>query len=288
MKPIQFSARLLVTLAALALAALVAWQLWDYYMQAPWTRDGTIRADTVDLAPDVSGPVVAVFVQDNQPVHAGDPLFEIDPARFQLAQAQADANAAKTKAAMEDAEHTASRYAGLSNNAVSGQSRDQSNSVALEAEADYAEAQANQAIAALNLQRTTVRATVNGIVTNFSVRPGDYATAGSPVIAIVDTDSLYVDGYFEETKLSRIALGDAARITLLDGAPPLTGHVTGIAAAITDAERTASPTLLADVNPTFTWVRLARRVPVRIALDHVPPHTILVAGMTCTVAITQP
>jgi RND family efflux transporter MFP subunit len=287
MKPIKFPARLLVTLAALSLAALVAWQLWVYYMEDPWTRDGTIRADTVDLAPDVSGPVVSVFVQDNQPVHIGDPLFEIDPARFKLAQAQADANAAKTKAAMQDAERTASRYASLSNNAASGQSRDQSSSVAVEAQADYAQAQANQAIAALNLERTTVRATVNGIVTNVSLRPGDYATAGTPVIAIVDTDSLYVDGYFEETKLGRIAVGDPARVTLLDGAPPLTGHVTGIAAAITDAERTASPNLLANVNPTFTWVRLARRVPVRIALDHVPPHTILVAGMTCTVAISH-
>jgi multidrug resistance efflux pump len=122
-------------------------------------------------------------------------------------------------------------------------------------------------------------------VTNFSMRPGDYVSTGTPVVAIVDSDSLYVDGYFEETKLRRIAVGDSAQVTLLDGGPPIIGHVAGIAAGITDADRNASPTLLADVNPTFTWVRLAQRVPVRIALDQVPAGTQLVAGMTCTVVI---
>jgi len=285
MKPASFTLRLIVTLVVLALASLVAWQLWIYYMEAPWTRDGTVRADTVNLAPDVSGPVVQVFVADNQVVEAGQPLFQIDPTRFQLAIAEAKAEVMKTKAALQNAQSTASRYASLSANAVSGLSRDETDSAALEAEADYDQAQADEAVAELNLQRTTVRATVNGVVTNFSMRPGDYVSAGTAVIAIVDTDSLYVDGYFEETKLRHIAPGDPATVTLLDGAPALTGHVEGLAAGIADGEREPNPTLLADVNPTFTWVRLAQRVPVRIALDHVPPGTVLVAGMTCTVVI---
>jgi RND family efflux transporter MFP subunit len=283
MKP--FILRLFVTLALLGVAAIVGWQLWIYYMDDPWTRDGTVRADTVELAPDISGPVVRVFVQDNQPVHVGDALFQVDPIRFQLAIAQAQAAVVKTKAAMQDAQRTASRYASLSQSAVSGQSRDETNSAALEAQADYDQAQADEAVAELNLARTTVRATVNGIVTNFSMRPGDYVSAGTPVVAIVDTDSLYVDGYFEETKLRHIALGDAAQVTLLDGAPAILGHVAGIAAGITDAERVANPTLLAEIDPTFTWVRLARRIPVRIALDRVPAGEQLVAGMTCTVSI---
>jgi len=285
MNPKPFILRFFVTLLLLCAAALVAWQLWVYYMDDPWTRDGTVRADTVALAPDVSGPVVQVFVQDNQTVTAGEPLFQIDPIRFTLAIAQAKAAVVKTKAAMEDAESTASRYAALSSNAVSGQSRDQTNSAAMEAEADYEQAQADEAVAELNLARSTVRATVNGVVTNFSMRPGDYVNAGDPMVAIVDTDSLYVDGYFEETKLRHIAVGDRAEVSLLDGAPALAGHVTGIAAGITDAERVANPTLLAEVDPTFTWVRLARRIPVRIELDHVPAGTPLVAGMTCTVTI---
>ncbi|MGE4339970.1 MAG: HlyD family secretion protein [Pigmentiphaga sp.] len=136
-----------------------------------------------------------------------------------------------------------------------------------------------------NLQRTTVRATVNGVVTNFSMQPGDYAGTGTAVIAIVDTDSLYVDGYFEETKLHHIQVGDKAKVQLLQGGPAIDGHVQGFAAGIADGERIAAPTLLADVNPTFTWVRLAARIPVRIAIDHVPAGAHLVAGMTATVTI---
>jgi RND family efflux transporter MFP subunit len=284
----SFIIRFFVTLLAAAIAAVVAWQLWIYYMDDPWTRDGTVRADVVEIAPDVSGLVASVYVHDNQEVHTGDKLFQIDPVRFTVALTQAQAAVAKAKAAYDDARANADRYASLSNNAVSGLNRDQSSAQALEAEAEWQQAQADEAVAQLNLTRSTVRATVNGIITNFSMRPGDYVTVGSAVAALVDEDSLYVDGYFEETKLRGIALGDPARVTLLGGGPAITGHVESIAAGIADGERTASPNLLADVNPTFTWVRLAQRVPVRIALDNVPAGTRLIAGLTATVQIEPP
>jgi RND family efflux transporter MFP subunit len=239
----------------------------------------------VEIAPDVSGLVAQVFVRDNQAVRTGDPLFQIDPVRFTLAVQEAQATVARAKAAYDDAARNAARYAALSNNAASGLSRDQSSAQALEAAAEWHQAQADLAVAQLNLARSIVRATVNGIITNFSMRPGDYVTTGNAVAALVDTDSLYVDGYFEETKLNRIAVGDPARVTLLDGGPAISGHVESIAAGIADAERTPSPNLLADVNPTFTWVRLAQRVPVRIAIDHVPSGTTLIAGLTATVVI---
>jgi RND family efflux transporter MFP subunit len=280
-----FIARLIVTGIAVAIAAVVAWQLWVYYMDDPWTRDGRVRADIVEIAPDVSGLVAQVFVRDNQAVRTGDPLFQIDPVRFTLAVQEAQATVARAKAAYDDAARNAARYAALSNNAASGLSRDQSSAQALEAAAEWHQAQADLAVAQLNLARSIVRATVNGIITNFSMRPGDYVTTGNAVAALVDTDSLYVDGYFEETKLNRIAVGDPARVTLLDGGPAISGHVESIAAGIADAERTPSPNLLADVNPTFTWVRLAQRVPVRIAIDHVPSGTTLIAGLTATVVI---
>lgn len=285
MNTAPFATRLFITLLVLAAASVIGWQLWVYYMDAPWTRDGAVRADVVELGPDVSGPVVQIFVHDNQVVHAGDKLFQIDPTRFHLAAQQQSAILAKARAAMLDAQRTAGRYAALSANAVSGQTRDQTGSAAAEAMAEYNEAQADAAVAALNLSRTTVRATVNGVVTNFSMQPGDYVTAGAPVMAIVDTDSLYVDGYFEETKIRRISVGDPAVVTLLDGGAAIRGHVVSIAAGITDSQRAASPSLLADVNPTFTWVRLPARVPVRIALDDIPASTVLVAGMTCTVNV---
>jgi len=287
MKFTSFLPRFLVTLAVVAIAALVAWQLWIYYMLDPWTRDGKVRADIVEVAPDVSGLVAQVFIHDNQPVHTGDPLFQIDPVRFTLALQQAIANTAKAKATLNQAQSDARRVDSLSSNAVAAQSRDQSNTNALEAEAAYDAALADQGVAKLNLDRATVRATVNGIVTNFSMQPGDYVTAGNAVAALVDTDSLYIDGYFEETKLPRIQVGDTALVTLLGGGPTITGHVQSIAAGIADTERQESPNLLANINPTFTWVRLAQRVPVRIGLDHVPAGIRLIAGLTATVQIEQ-
>lgn len=281
----SFLSRFLITLAVVLIAAFVGWQLWIYYMQDPWTRDGRVRADIVEIAPDVSGLVADVYVHDNQQVHIGDPLFQIDKVRFVVALQQAQAMVAKDQAALAQSESDAKRYAGLSGSAVSALTRDQSNTAVLEAQAELAQAMATQAAAQLDLTRSTIRATVNGIITNFSMRPGDYVTAGSAVTALVDTDSIYVDGYFEETKLRRIAIGNRARITLLGGGPVIRGHVESIDAGITDDERVASPNLLADVNPTFTWVRLAQRVPVRIALDHVPAGTRLIAGLTATVEI---
>jgi RND family efflux transporter MFP subunit len=283
----SFLPRFFVTLVVVAVAAIVAWQLWVYYMEDPWTRDGRVRADVVEIAPDVSGLVAQVFVQDNQVVHAGEKLFQIDPVRFTLAVRQAQAEVAKAQAQYDEASRDAKRYASLSGNAVSDLTRDQSNTEALEAQASLDQAQADLETANLNLSRATVVATVNGVITNFSMRPGDYVMTGTAVAALVDSDSLYVDGYFEETKLPRIAIGDPATITLLGGGPAITGHVQSIDAGIADNERVPAPNLLADVNPTFTWVRLAQRVPVRIALDHVPAGTRLIAGLTATVQIGQ-
>jgi RND family efflux transporter MFP subunit len=285
MSVLKFLPRFLVTVVVVAVAAVIAWQLWIYYMQDPWTRDGRVRADVVEIAPDVSGLVAQVFVQDNQAVRTGDPMFQIDPVRFQVALQDANAVVARDQAALDEAARDAKRYDALSGNAVSSVTRDQSNTQVLEAQAQLDEAKANLATAALNLQRATVRASVDGIVTNFSMRPGDYVTTGNAVAALVDTDSIYVDGYFEETKLPRIRIGDAAKVMLLGGGGTIEGHVQSIDAGITDNERTASPNLLADVNPTFTWVRLAQRVPVRIAIDHVPAGTRLIAGLTATVVI---
>jgi multidrug resistance efflux pump len=205
--------------------------------------------------------------------------------RFNVALEQANAVVAKDAAALDEAARDARRYDALSGNAVSSVTRDQSNTQVLEAQAELDQAKADQATATLNVQRATVRATVNGVITNFSMRPGDYVTTGSAVAALVDSDSLYVDGYFEETKLPRIAVGDTATVTLLGGGAAIAGHVQSIDAGIADNERSESPNLLADVNPTFTWVRLAQRVPVRIAIDRVPAGTRLIAGLTATVQV---
>ena len=142
--------------------------------------------------------------------------------------------------------------------------------------------------ARLNLERTTIRATVNGIVTNVELQPGDYATAGHQVLALVDTDAIYIDGYFEETKLPQIRVGDRARVHLMGLDTDLRGTVESIAAAIEDRERSASSANLANVNPTFSWVRLAQRIPVRIRLEGVGGGIRMIPGRTATVSIDVP
>ena len=277
--------RLVVSGIVVAAAAAVGWQLWVYYMEEPWTRDGRVRADVVQVAPDVAGIVTEVLVRDNQEVQQGDVLFRIDRDRYRLALAQADAAMANRLAAKDQADRDAERYRRLDVTAVSQAQREQALSVAEQAAAAVQQAQADRDLAQLNLDRTEIKAPVNGIVTNLDLQVGDYVAAGHPVIAVVDTDTFHVDGYFEETKLDRIRIGDPVTIYLIGVGPALQGHVEGIASAIVDRERSSSSDLLANVNPTFAWVRLAQRIPVRIAIDFVPPDVQLIAGRTATVVV---
>lgn len=274
-----------VTLIVVVLAVAAGWRLWDYYMTAPWTRDGRVRADVVGVTPDVSGLVAEVLARDNQPVRAGDVIFRVDRARFELAVQQAQAAVASRLAALQEAQREATRYGSLSNIAVSQEKQQQTEAALQQAAASYQQAQADLGVAKLNLDRTEVKASVNGVITNFDLRPGDYVTAGHPVTALVDTDSIHVDGYFEETKLPAIQPGDAATVQILGERTALTGRVESIAGAIEDRERGTSGSLLANINPTFSWVRLAQRVPVRVTLDQPPPDLRLLPGRTATVII---
>ncbi|WP_043362217.1 HlyD family secretion protein [Belnapia sp. F-4-1] len=279
--------RLALTLLAAALAGLVGWQLWDYYILAPWTRDGRVRADVVGVTPDVSGLVAAVAVQDNQVVERGALLFEIDRARFELAVQQADAAAQSRWEALQQSQRDARRVTRLDQSAVSVQTQERAVSDANQAAAAYAQAIAERDVARLNLERSRVMAPVSGTVTNLELRPGDYVTAGRAVLALVDRDTIRIEGYFEETKLPRIAPGAPAQVRLMGERADIRGHVDSIAGGIEDRDRAAGPNLLANVNPTFSWVRLAQRVPVRIAIDSVPQGVRLLPGRTATVSIGE-
>jgi multidrug resistance efflux pump len=285
MKFLSLLLRVLITLAVVAGAGISGWYLWDYYMEAPWTRDSRVRVEIIQLAPDVSGLVTNVNVIDNQTVKAGDILFVIDRDRYQLAQAQAQASLESHKASLAQAQRDLNRVTQLSNVSISVAQREQYQSSVDVSAANLREAQATLDIAKLNLVRTEIHAPVNGFVTNLLLRKGDYVTAGTPILALVDSGSYYVAGYFEETKLPRIHIGDRASVRLLGIEQPLDGYVSGIASGIVDHERMTSPNLLANVNPTFNWVRLAQRIPVRIDFDHVPDGVKLIAGQTATVVI---
>ena len=282
---LSFLLRFGVTAVVVAIAGLVAWQLWLYYMVAPWTRDGRVRADVVPVSADVSGLVSDVFVHDNQVVKRGDPLFRIDQKRFEFALAQAKAEVASRQATLDQNKRDLARSKALTSVVVTAQKVEQDQQTVDVSTAALDQANANLDVAKLNLERSTVTAPVNGIVTNFGLLPGRYVNAGAPILAIIDSDTFRVEGYFEETKLRGVHVGDKATVRLLGDSRILTGHVESIASGIEDQSRGTSGDLLASVNPTFNWVRLAQRVPVRIKLDELPDDSRLVTGRTATVYI---
>ena len=285
MNTLKLIGRVAVTLIVVVAAVYVGRQLWGHYMDEPWTRDARLRADVVGIAPDVSGLVSDVLVKDNETVKKGDLLFRVDRDRFAIALEQADAALASSQAALDQARRESQRQARLGD-AASLQQKEQAQTTEQQDEAALRQATANRELAQLNLDRSEVRATVNGTISNLSLRPGDYVSAGTAKVALIDTDSLRVEGYFEETKLPRIHVGDEVYIHLMGQAEKLTGHVESIAYGIEDRERTSGG-LLANITPTFSWVRLAQRVPVRIALDKVPDGTKLIAGLTATVEVQE-
>ena len=276
-------ARLLVTLAVVAAAVWAGLRLWDHYELEPWTRDGRVRANVVQIAPDVSGLVTAVPVQDNQPVAAGALLFEVDSARYALALRQAESARVASKVALAQAQRENARNVDLGN-LISQELREQTGSRVEAAQASVAQADVALDAARLNLERAQVRAPADGLVTNLDMRTGSYAQAGRAALALVDAKSFYVEGYFEETKLARIHVGDRVRVTPMGGAR-LDGTVESIAAGIADRDRSTGTNLLPSVNPTFNWVRLAQRIPVRVKLDPLAAGTRLVAGETVTVQV---
>lgn len=279
--------RIVLTLLFVAAAGLAGWYIWEKYELEPWTRDGKVRADIVQVTPDVSGLVTDVFIHDNQTVHQGQVLFLIDQPRYKLALAQAEAALASAQAALDEAKREDARNHALGN-LVSTEIREQGTTRLEAAEATFAQAVTARDLAKLNLDRTTVVASVNGLLGNVELQPGDYATAGHPVFALVDSDSLRVEGYFEETKLPRIHVGDRVKVQLMGEPKPFYGHVQSIAGGIEDRERGPSANLLPNVNPTFSWVRLAQRVPVRVVVDQPSPDISLIAGRTATVTVLKP
>jgi len=304
--------RVVLTLLLVAGAIFALVIVWRHYENDPWTRDGSVQADVVQVSADVAGLVTQIRVHDNQLVHAGDILFVVDQERYaaQLAQVQATvisarasienarASQANARATLDNASREEKRYLSLGD-LVSQEVRDervtaveQDRAALLQAgasldsaKASLKQAEANRRLAEVNMERSAVRAGVNGYITGFSMRPGDYVAAGSPQFALLDTDSFYVLGYFEETKLHRFELGDRVRINLLGDRRPLWGHVDSLAAGITDRQQNISGVLLPNITPTFSWIRLAQRIPVRVVIDRIPTGIRLVAGRTATVTI---
>src|SRR5262252_4775617 len=331
-----------ITLVTTALAGLLGSAMWGVYMETPWTRDATVRAYVVMMAPEVAGRIVELHVVDNKFVHKGDLLMVIDPTNYSIAVSQADAAVQQAQASVQNvdaqlavqeaqinasqaamdqaeavlvfAQQQATRYQtleksgyGSTQNAqqFTSQLRQQEAAVhsALEnhnlakrqvetlkaqrksAEATLAQAEAQLSQARVNLERTRILSPVDGYVTNLLAQLGNFINVGVNTISLVDANSFWVDGYFEETNLAPIRVGDPAQVKLMGYSQIMRGHVDSIARAINVANAQAAGQGVANVNPIFTWVRLAQRIPVRIHLDEVPPGVVLSAGMTATVNV---
>ena len=285
-KPLLTLGRVVLTLLVVSLATVLVWQMVLYYMFAPWTRDGHIRADVIQIAPDVSGLIQQVSVRDNQVVKRGDVLFSIDQDRFHLALRQAQATLAERRETLAQAQREARRNRGLGN-LVAQEQLEESQSRQARAQSALAEAQVAVDAAQLNLDRSVVRSPVDGYLNDRAPRAHEFVSAGRPVLSVVDSNSYHVDGYFEETKLGGIHIGQAVDIRVMGDDARLRGRVQSIAAGIEDRDRSSGANLLPNVNPAFSWVRLAQRIPVRIAFDEVPQDFRMIAGRTATVSIIE-
>ena len=275
----------LITLVLVAGAALAVWFFWHQYMHTLWTRDARVRAAVIQVAPDVSGPITELNVSNNARVEQGDPLFVVDPERYRLALFQARAELEHRRLESKLRSDEAARRDRLGR-AVSAEEREEATSLADVARADLQAAQAALQKAELDLARTRVSAPADGHVTHLLAHAGDYARAGEPVLTLVDADSFWVEAYFRETQVHRIRVGDPAKVRLLGVDRALEGRVAGIARGIGNTNAVAGGDQgLAEVAPTFEWVRLAQRIPVQIELRAVPESLTLAAGMTASVKI---
>jgi multidrug resistance efflux pump len=287
-KKIPRPARIVITAVVTVVAVALGVRAFAFYEYSPWTRDGRISAYVIDSAAEVPGLVIEVAVQDNQFVHKNDLLYKIDPRDYQAAvqRTQASLDSARAQLALQRA--NLQRRETVMAGAVSAEDRQV---FATNVQADQANVESAQAAlykAQVDLQRTEIRSPVNGYVTNLTVRAGNYANAGQRQMSVIDADSYWITGYFEETRLRHIRIGASARAALM-GYPnqEVTGHVESLNRGIADTNTAPNPQGLPQVDPVFTWVRLAQRIPVRIHIDHVPAGVHLAIGETCTIHVER-
>ncbi|MFT4302660.1 MAG: HlyD family secretion protein [Desulfovibrio sp.] len=276
-----------LTLSIVIFAWLLVSALWRAYVLAPWTRDGRVSAQIVRIAPEVSGTVSDVLVSDDQHVKQGDILYRIDSAYFALALAQAEAQLAAANASLLQKTEDARRRRGMES-IVPAEEIQRANQTMAIAQADLSSAQVAVDKAKLDMEHTVLRSPVDGYITRLRLNKGDYAVTGQPNIALVDANSFQIIGYFEETKLHDIQPGAFAQIRLMGFDDVLPGRVVSIGRGIADTNQQADAQGLPNVAPSFSWVRLAQRIPVRIEFERLPPNLVLAAGMTGSIEVTTP
>ncbi|MDC0610701.1 HlyD family secretion protein [Vibrio sp.] len=280
------SMRILLTIAIVIVAIICGRWVWDHYLYSPWTRDGRVNAHVITIAPDVSGFVTDVNVKDNQQVQKGDELFKVDATRYEVKIHQLEATVENKLYSWELAKHRYERRKNLpSKQSISTEDLETARINTNIAKANYELAKAELEEAKLNLTRTSVIAPEDGVVINLTLRQGNYVNQGTSTLALIKKNSFYVTGYFEETKLPLVHVGQKAEVTLMNSNKPLEGHVVSVGRAIANSNTNANNQLLPQVQQTFNWVRLAQRIPVDITLDDIKQQEQLSAGMTVSIKL---
>ena len=279
----------LVTLTAVIAAGYVLSNMFSEYLFQPWTRDGHVRAQIIKITPRVSGPIVDLPIHDNQKVQKGDLLFRIDPRTYELAIEQAEAKLQQALASELVKQDQATRGKELyrkDRGAISEQALVRKKNDLLVARANVQVAQSNLEKARLDLEFTEVRAPVDGYVTNLLLRYGSQTVANQPALALIDSNSFWVHGYFKETQVEYIRKDNKAVIKLMTYPDaPLEGVVESMGWGIAQQDGAPAADLLPSIKPSFDWIRLAQRIPVRIRLTHIPDEVDLRVGSSASVFI---
>ena len=279
----------IINLAVIAAVAWYAYQAFEEYIHNPWTRDGQVRGHVIQVAPRVSGMVTHIAVIDNQFVHQGDLLFKIDQETFEIAIAQAEANLKRDQISSRSSKIEYDRLQEIFEKdpgAVSQKDLNRREANYLQSLSQIDVSKENLRSAKLNLSYTQVYAAVDGYVSNVDFQIGTQAVANTPIIALVDSNSFWVFGYFRESQIGKFKIGDPARVTLMAyPEQPLNGTVESLGWGIAPSDGNTGAKLLPSIKPVFQWIRLAQRIPVRIKLDKVPEDVELRFGLTASVMV---
>ena len=281
----------IVNIVLIAAVLWYAYQTFEEYINNPWTRNGQLRGQVIQVAPRVSGTVTSVAVIDNQFVNEGDLLFEIDPEPFTIAIAQAEANLRRSHISSKSAKIEYDRLLEIFEKdpgAVSQKDLNRRESNYLQSLSKIDVANETLRNAKLNLGYTSVHAAVEGYVSNINFQIGTQAVANTPILALVDSNSFWVFGYFRESQIGRFKIGDPAKVTLMAYPDlPLHGTVESLGWGIAPSDGNAGAYLLPSIKPVFQWIRLAQRIPVRIKLEEIPEDVELRFGLTASVMIER-
>lgn len=272
-------------------AIYLGYQKYEEYFNNPWTRDGQVRANIIKVAPRVSGPIVNVAVNDNQFVRKGDLLFQVDPSTYAISLSQAEVSLERSKVSSRGKKIEYDRLLDIrakDKGAVSHKDLVRRQITYEESLLQIKSAEEQLKAAKLNMEFTNVHASVDGYVSNIDIRNGTQAVANQPLIALVDSNSFWVFGYFRENQLEQIAIGSKAKVTLMAHPDkPIEAVVESLGWGIAPKDGTVGYNLLPNVNPVFQWIRLAQRIPVRIAVNELPEGVVLRFGLSASIMVLQ-